>query len=194
MVEAWFSRNDQAVLAANVFFGSQYAESPSVDVRFLFAVFSTEAYHRSLGTGLYMNQDDYAKAVESLASQIPPAIQSDHRRSLVNRLKYGNEWSLRKRLTEMLNRVPGDVQRGIAGDVEQFVKKVVDTRNYLTHYDQSAKANAFSGMDMYVASQRIRILVIANLLKDLGLDDSRLLKVLKRSAEFNHWMAQNLPL
>jgi hypothetical protein len=194
IVRTWFARSEQAVLAANVFFGSQLLESPAVNVKFLAAVQAAESYHRALGTGLYMDQAEYDKAIGEFLSGMPASIQGDHRQSLKNRLKYGNEHSLRKRLTDMFGRIPENARTRIASEISRFVGKVVDTRNYYTHYDLAAQQNAFEGRDAFVAAERMRILVVANLLHELGINDETLLSVLQRSREFQHWMSQGLPL
>ena len=103
-------------------------------------------------------------------------------------------YSLRKRLTSMLDRIPEDARRRIAGDVPRFVAKVVDTRNYYTHYDSASRANVFDGRGAFIASERLRVLVVANLLHDLGIPDESLLSVLERSREYQHWLSQDLPL
>ena len=194
IVAKWFARSEQAVLAANVFFGSQLLESPALDVRFLAATKAAESYHRTLGTGAYMKQEEYDAAIAQFASHMPAAIQDEHRQSLRNRLKYGNEYSLRKRLADMLNRIPHNARERISCDASKFVARVVDTRNYFTHYDHASKQEALDGKDALVAAERLRILVVANLLHDLGIKDETLLSVLERSAEFRHWLSQDLVL
>ncbi len=194
MVDRWFARSDQEVLATNVFFSSHSLQSPAVNVKFLATTQAAESYHRSLGTGLYMDSDAYDAAIQEFITHIPPAIQGDHRVSLKNRLKYGNEYSLRKRLDELFNRLPKNVCISIATDVAKFIVKVVDTRNYYTHYDHASEGNAFEPKVSYIAAERLRILVVANLLHDLGIKDDNLLEVLRRSEDFVHWMSQQLPL
>ena len=192
MVENWFGRSEQMILATNIFFGSQSIQSLAVNVKFLEAAQAVESYHRSLGTGLYMAQAEFDAAIQELSTHLPDAIEGDHRHSLKNRLKYGNEYSLRKRLAEMFNRLPEAVRQRIAGDVSRFIAKVVDTRNYYTHYDQAAQANAFDGGDAYIAAERLSVLVVANLLHDLGVKDESLLRILERHHRIQHWMSQAL--
>ena len=194
IVANWFMRSDQAVLATNVFFGLQLLESAALNVKFLAITQAAESYHRSLGDGFYMDEDDYKTAIKPFLSQMPTVIQGGHRQSLKNRLKYGNELSLRKRLTEMLKRIPENVRSRIAVDVSKFVGRVVDTRNYFTHYDHTSEQNALNGKDALVACERLRILVVANLLQDLGIKDEMLLSALERNREFQHWMSQDLSL
>jgi hypothetical protein len=194
MVDRWFARSAQAVLATNIFFGSNNLQSPAVNVKFLAAAQAAESYHRSLGSGLYMNQAAFDAAIQEFLNHIPAAIQGDNRVSLKNRLKYGNEHSLRKRLRELLTRLPENVGTAIATDLRPFISKVVDTRNYYTHYDHASEANAFEPKASYVAAERLRVLVTASLLHDLGVSDNNLLSVLQRSQDFQHWMSQPLPL
>lgn len=196
MVAHWFARSEQAVLASNVFFGSQLHESPGLEARFLAATQAAESYHRSLGTGVYMEKGEYEAAIAEFLSQIPEAIDGDHRVSLKNRLKWGYEYSFLKRLTDLLKRLPADVQSRIAGqgNASKFLAKIKDTRNYFTHLDHTSEQNALKGKDAFVACERLRILVVANLLHDLGIKDETLLSVLKRSREFQHWTSQDLPV
>jgi|GEM_PF-6978171 len=194
MVANWFARTEQAVLAADIFFGSSRLEWPAVNARFLAAVQAAESYHRSLGTGVYMDQAAYDTAIQDFVKHIPADIRGDHEASLRNRLKYGNEYALRKRLNELFARLPGDVQAAIATDVTKFIAKVVDTRNYYTHYDRASQFNTFEPKSSYIAAERLRILVTANLLHDLGIKHEELLMVLQRNKGFHHWMSQPLPL
>jgi len=194
MVNSWLERSEQAVLATDVFFGAQRIDSVAVNVKFLTAAQAAESYHRSLGTGFYMEQAGFDAAIQELTSHIPAAIQGDHRVSLKNRLKYGNEHSLRKRLMELLNRVPEDVQFRIAEDCNKFVNRMVDIRNYYTHYEHAGAVDGFDGKDVYVAAERIRVLIVANLLRDLGVPDDSLLAVLQRSQDLNQWLNATLTL
>ena len=194
MVAHWFDRSEQAELATNILFGAQRSPSPSVNDKFLAAAQAAESYHRSLSTGFYMDQADFDNAVQELLTHIPECIQGDHRTSLKRRLKYGNEFSLRKRLAELFDRIPGDVGTRIAGDCSKFINRAVDTRNYYTHYDHAAKEDALTDMDAYVMAERLRVLVVANLLHDLGVADDKLLSVLERDQKLRHWIDQDLPL
>lgn len=192
IVDKWFARTQQFTLAANVYFGSQLLVSPAVNFKFLSVVQSLESYHRSVGTGIYMDQAAYDMAVQQI--ELPELFEGDHRQSLKNRLKYGNEHSLRKRLTDMLGRLPETVRAKVARDVRRFINRVVDTRNYFTHYDHDAQQRSFEGKDAFVASERLRVLLVANFLLDLGIGDEKLPDVLERNKEFRHWLSQDLPL
>ncbi len=193
-VRQWYNRSEQATLASNIFFGSQLLKESTVNVKFLAICQAAESYHRSLGSGVYMNQQTYDEVITKFISAIPSAITQDHRQSLKSRLRYGNEYSLRTRLMGLLKRLPPAVRRRIdGGSTSRFISKVADTRNFYTHYDHASQKNVWSGRSALVAAERLRVLVVANLLLDLGLPDSKLDSILGRSREFQHWLNEQLP-
>jgi len=71
--------------------------------------------------------------------EIPDNINADFKKSLQARLRYGNEFSLRTRLREVIRRIKNilDFEFVTSGKKrDEFINKVVDTRNYWTHYSQ----------------------------------------------------------
>lgn len=188
----WIDRTEQSILATNVFFGSQYSTESPINAKFLSAAQSLESYHRSLGTGLYMDQEAYDTLIDTVYKCIPKEIQGDHRMSLKNRLRFGNEHSLRKRLAEMFSRLPDDVRQVIAVDSSKFINKIVETRNYYTHYDKLSEEKCLKGRGLLVATELLNALLSANLLLDLGIPPASLLKFLRRSRDFAHWTNEQM--
>ena len=44
----------------------------------------------------------------------------------------------------------GEIER--SSECEEFVSRVINTRNYLTHYDQSLADNAYDGQEELVSN------------------------------------------
>jgi len=65
-----------------------------------------------------------------------------------------------------------------------FVGKVVDTRNYLTHYDESKKEAAAVGRELYELTERLESVLEACLLREVGFEGDRLKEVLSRRRRF----------
>jgi hypothetical protein len=193
VVNQWLSKSKQAELATNIFCWSSKMNFHSLDTMFMMSAQIAESYHRSLSTGIYMDQDEYEQNIlPRLLANIPSELDDDQKMSLKNRLKYGNELSLRKRLQQLFNRIPENVQKCIAGDIRQFISKSVDTRNYFTHYDHDSQQKAFENKYVLIAAERMRILVVANLLQDLGIGNDKMLHILRRNADFLYCMEQEL--
>ncbi len=169
LVEQWFQRSDQHVLATDLYFSSQLHEAPSVNVKFLAITQAIEAYHRSRGTGLYMGQGEFDKLIGEMCGHIPSRIEGDHRQSLKARLKYANEYSLRKRLLTMLEEMPEPLRGSItSGDLRSFVARAVGMRNYYTHYGLRSTKPAWTPTEIFSDAERLRALLVASLLRDLG--------------------------
>lgn len=59
---------------------------------------------------------------------------------------------------------------------ENFLDDTVNTRNYLTHYNEKIKEKAKAGVELYVLNRSIRNLITANILKNLGFEVSQIEK------------------
>ena len=83
----------------------------------------------------YTTKEAYLKNIWPNIS-IPVNIVPNHRASIKNRLKYGYEFSLRKRLEELINVIPTALTKEyISEKPKEFIDIVTELRNYYTHYD-----------------------------------------------------------
>ena len=196
MVIKWLTRSDQSVLATNVFLRAGLTDTPAYNIKFVEMAKAAESYHRSLGIGFYMNTEEFEKLIVAFADGIPQGIQGEHRMSFKKRLKFANQYSFRKRIADLLNRIPENARLKIAVDKNKFVSKIAATRNYFTHFDHASEKEekALEGWDAVVASERLRILVVANLLHDLGIEDEKLLAVLERNRDYRFYLNETLSL
>ena len=193
-VNNWFARTEQAKLAAMIYVESMLAKPSTVNVGFLAVVHAIEAYHRSTHRGLYMDQGAFDAAIKKMTDQIPTGLSNDHRHSLKSRLRYGNEYSMRKRVADLLGQVPEPLRSRIAGpSVPRFVQRVVATRNYFTHWDSQSKGEALNnGKDILNATKRLRALFVASIFHDLGVTEQTLMDSIANSSEFTFWFRQPL--
>ena len=82
-----------------------------------------------------------------------------------------------------MRRDPGVMEPTFGIDKKErmgFVGKVVDTRNYLTHYDEGKKETAAVGRELYGLTERLRSILEACLLREVGFEGERLKEVLSR--------------
>src|SRR5438270_13927497 len=105
-------------------------------------------------------EDADAAIRDLLIAAIPPTSPPGLRDKLRIVLKYANQYSLRKRLDSLLNELGTDSRKKIAPFPPLFIEKIVNTRNYLTHYDPELRDTALSGIiPMYIAGLALRILL-----------------------------------
>ena len=167
----WFVKSEFLQPVYDLYFGTLYNPSMYLHHEFLSLIQALESYHRRVDGGKYVSDDDYIQIYKSLVSVIPQELDNDFKESLKQKLKYHNEFSLRKRLKEILNKC-GDVGNLLIHDNERFVEDVVTTRNFLTHYDKSIEMKAKTDQDLYKLVQEMKfVLEIVFLIElDVGVE------------------------
>lgn len=72
------------------------------------------------------------------------------------------------RIQALLAALPSDVRSVFTDDIAHFVRTMVDTRNYYTHFDPAKKTRALDGVPLVGASDLLRWLFRTSLLAALG--------------------------
>ena len=165
----WFSKRDLLAPVHELFLGALFNPRTYPDFQFLSLAQALETYHRRTNPGArYIPEREYAdERYPEVVASLPPSLPRPLRDKLKATLKYANEWSLRKRLKDLVGTVP---VTGLAGDDPAFVERVVDTRNYLTHYTEELEPKALRGPKLMEAIEEMRRLMAFLLLRELGLD------------------------
>lgn len=71
-----------------------------------------------------------------------------------------------------------------AGFDKAFVKRLVDTRNYYTHFSPNLEGQTLAGADMHFAIRRIVLLLIVLQFLRIGLNPATVRKAIDRNREF----------
>ena len=85
------------------------------------------------------------------------------------RLKFANEIVLRKRIKTLI-----EPFKGLFGNKEKrkkLINRIVDTRNYLTHYDPELESRAAKGWDLQVLCQKVEVLFQLHFLQLMGFSE-----------------------
>lgn len=164
----WFSKETILRPVYDLYFATLNKNSMYLTHEFLNLVQALETYHRRVIGGHYIGDSDYAALQTALVSSIPGGIDADYRKSLTQKFRYLNEYSLRKRLHELLKRTDS-VFKNIVKNGENFVDNVVSTRNYFTHFDSALESKILTGSALYWATRKLRALLEICLLVELGI-------------------------
>ncbi|MCY3729255.1 MAG: hypothetical protein OXF97_09730 [Nitrospira sp.] len=171
----WLKAYDKIEPALNLYFGVTTGGLRYLDAKVLALAQGLETYHRRTSDETRIDNSDFEKLRETLITQCP----EEHKDWLSERLNYGNELSLRqriKRIIEPFNEFIGDENQR-----DKLTGSIVDTRNYLTHYDESSKSRAASGdklIHLYLKMEAIFQLCI---LQELGFTRTEIKSVLDKS-------------
>ncbi len=170
----WFERYDKLEPVFVLFFLPVYNQHLNIEFQFLGLLQALEALHRRSIGGAYLSVDEYEDIREHLVSSIPSNIADDHKAALKSKIKYGYEYSLRKRLGQLLEQLPKEALHVITDGESSsgFLGRVVDTRNYLTHYDESLKAESMPPQDMVKANHSLTLFLMLLIFREIQLPEN----------------------
>ena len=188
-LQNWMDKFDQIEPAINLYFSVLYNPNSYAEVKYLSLAQAVETFHHRIFGGKYLDDEKYQTNIyEQLVSKIPTDLDEDFKTSLTNRLKYGNEFSLRKRLREIIRSADDILDFSFVTSGKErnfFISKAVDTRNYWTHYSADLESRAAqTGEERLILITRLQLLLEICFLKELGFDAQTIRKLLERSERF----------
>lgn len=137
---AWLDHAELLWRSRALYFSGAYGQG-FVEARFLPLSQAVEAFHRCFHSGIYMDQVAYDQRVlPPLTAAIPADLDRSHRQALAARLKWGNEISLRRRLTDLVADHEAPLACVTGGDPRRFVERIVNYRNDFTHHPTGEQA------------------------------------------------------
>lgn len=175
-LQAWFQKRAELAPVYNLYSAVRYTEDLLLDHELLSISQALEAYHRRMFGGTYVESEEFDSLQENLVGALPNDLDHDVRQAFQARLQYFNEYSLRKRLKQLWDRSE-EVVGDFLSDRTSFVDKVVNTRNYLTHYTEELETDKLEPIEMYHLIQRMRFFLEIQLLYELGLEESLIAKL-----------------
>jgi hypothetical protein len=153
--------------------------SPSMylQIQFQLVVYALEAYHRRITTIQENNLQKHNKKISDILRSCSPEYGS----WLDEKLKYSYEPNLRHRLKELISEYEIIFSRFVSGNKGDFVNKVVNTRNYLTHYDQDLRHKAITDMDILheVTQKLIGLLQVCLLIQVASVEEVKVIYKIK---------------
>ena len=184
-LRTWFEKKDSLEPVYDLYFGTLYNPRMYLEHRFLSLVQAIESFHQRTCGGEYLSDEDYKVVYDALLAAIPEEVGSDFKNRLKEYLKYGNEFSLRKRLKEFFDKYRKILDKFIE-DEDAFIEKVVNTRNYQTHHDKELKERAASGEDLYRLTQKLKMCLEVCLLAELGFSLEEIKDLFSRNSRYQH--------
>jgi len=185
----WFLREQELGPVYDLLLSTVYEPNQYVQSAFLSLTQGLESFHRRLYEGAYVPKEDYEATRKALVNAIPSVTDSKLAEKIKSMLSWGNEYSLRDRLQQLLESLDEESRSPLIDWAEPaaFVRTVAQVRNYLTHYKNSAKPAAIDSLlAMYNINQRLRALLTVLLLKHLGADEKVVAKGLALRLNLGH--------
>jgi hypothetical protein len=177
IVNNWFDAYDEIDPSLNLYFSTKSGAHKYLDGKFLALTQGLETYHRRTSNMKLMNEDAFEELTSSLIDQCP----EENREWLSGRLRHGNEISLSRRIKSIVE--PFKDLLGTSKERNKLIRAIVDTRNYLTHYDESLETVAVKGKELWVLCMKMEAIFQLHLLQILGFTNSEVKSVFDNSHE-----------
>jgi hypothetical protein len=177
----WFEKAENLEPVYQLYFGLMYDPRTYPRYQFLGLMQALEAYHRRTTDTRDLPEEEHERRIDSILEAAP----EEYRDWLEKKLAYSNEPNLRKRLKEIFGMYPESVAFIVGDrskDRQRFIDKIGNTRNYLTHHDESLKRKAARGEELIQIIRKLRSLLKVCLLGKIGFEDTQIKDRLFRSA------------
>lgn len=194
IVQKWIAKSDILQPVYDLYFSTLYNPNVYSDFKFLTLAQAVETYHRRVYGGKYQPDEQYLDGLyRTLVAAISSDIDKDFRDSLKNgKLRFANEYSLRKRLELLTAHIVEIVPLTFIEDgsrQKEFAQKVSDTRNYLTHYPPDLKEKAAStGKEYYELSDRVKVLIEICILEELGFEAKAIHELVTKNRRYEAYL------
>lgn len=183
VVATWFQQVESVLIPSQLALGILTTESLWLHIEFASLIQALEGFHRGRFEGNYMSDTDYLPVKSALSGAIPPTVSTAHRDALRSRIRYGNQISLSKRLTELKDCLGDELASLIIARDGKVPRNWIDTRNYHAHWDEELRPNALDGQAMYNANVRMEHFLRALYLLMAGVPQETLLRCLQATSD-----------
>lgn len=164
----WLANYEALSPAFNLYFAVRAGRHAFLESHFLSIAQGLETLHDRTGNETVESPEEFAKRVSAILATCPLL----HREWLNEQLAYANKLTLRKRMQRLLS--PFSNHFGSAQERKRLIDKMVDTRNYLTHYDPALAARAAHGSNLLPLISKLEALFQLHLLRLTGIEQARI--------------------
>ncbi|QTR55480.1 HEPN domain-containing protein [Thiothrix unzii] len=180
VVNNWLDAYEVIDPALNLYFSVKTGSQKYIDSQFLSLVQGLETYHRRTNSDTIMHSSEFDNLVSTLVDFCPES----HKEWLQGRLKHGNEINLGQRIKKTIE--PFKSLFGNSKDRNKLIRKIVDTRNYLTHYSKELRDSAATDDELWIICQKMEVILQLHFLKVIGFNDSEIHDVVQNSRPMHY--------
>lgn len=164
----WLGAYETMAPALSLYFSTKNGAQKYLDGKFLALAQGLETYHRRTSDEQLMDSLEFQDLVSTILKTCP----EQHVAWLNGRLMHGNEINLGKRLKRIVE--PFKDKLGTSKERGKLLRKIVDTRNYLTHYSDNLKNNSASGDELLGLCQKMEVIFQLHFLKTIGFSEKEI--------------------
>lgn len=166
ILQNWYTKSE-VYHSVNLILEKYFQARLSRETYFLNSCFAIEIYHRRFRKNSKLPTSEFKKLKKAIIDKLETQQEIDF---FKDKLSYANEPSFRERLLSFKEYFPQILNDNL--DYDDFIKKVVLTRNYIVH--RGSSENTISGLELYYASIYIEALTKWCIYKEIGFTTEQL--------------------
>ena len=184
----WIRLSRSIKPSIDLYFSTQYRKSLYLEDSFQKVIQAIEVYHRRSEKyrGEFCTKEEYNPLLKSFLDQIPiNKIDDDFRNSLKNKLSYNYQYSLRKRIQDLLVSCIdeyGDIISGLYEKPSVWAKKVADRRNFLTHREKDQEID-YHELHLWMLQGSLLLQIL--FYREIGFDGESIVEMIKNNKLLN---------
>lgn len=171
----WFSTYSIIRPSLGLYFSAVSGDYKYLDGKFLALAQALETYHRRTSNETLKDEAEFRGMIASILWNCP----KQHRRWLRGRLYHGNEINLGQRIKRIIE--PYKSYIGSSKQRNKFIRGVVNTRNYLTHYSEDLEKDSLKGSELWRLCQKMEAVFQLHLLQQLGFEELDIQRILSNN-------------
>jgi hypothetical protein len=180
IIQNWFKNYEKFEAPLNLVFGQFYLSEYYLEVMFINVAQAAESFHSKLkieeDEERKIQDVEFKRKRDLVLNSVPEEL-----RNWVNS-KLTNPHHFDTRLKYLISEFSNAEINKMIGDEDKFIKAIVITRNYLTHYHSKGKKEASDGLELVLLMKRLRLLLICSFLVNSGMDKNLLEKLIKEKS------------
>lgn len=171
----WLSTYSIIRPSLGLYFSAVSGDYKYLDGKFLALAQALETYHRRTSNETLKDEADFRAMIASILWSCP----KQNRKWLLGRLCHGNEINLGQRIKRIIE--PYKSYIGSQKQRKKFIRNVVNTRNYLTHYSEELEKDSLKGLELWRLCQKMEAVFQLHLLQQLGFKEFDIQKLLSNN-------------
>lgn len=183
----WISRSADLEPTIQSYFAALYTdELYSID-RFLSLAQAIESYHRRAFSGSYLSKSDFQRLKQALIEAIPSDLPNEVIAASQGKIQFFNEYSQRTRYNDLIAILKTEYGETVSRHIEdsdEFIKLVIDTRNYYIHFDPKSKGKSAEGLGLMILIEKLLFLLEVVFMRELGFKPENVAELIDRTEKY----------
>lgn len=190
-LQQYYAQAEKARPAYALFYATVLKQGMYIEQEFLFLVAALEVRDRISFGGQYADASEFAQVRQALENAVPSSTDARFREVIAGKLRYLNEFTLRDRLKRTVAATT-NLLDSVVPDPAKFVRRTVEARNYLTHYD-APTAGTEGHKELLALIPQLRALVEVTIMLDMGITPDEVRDLMKHGNHFGNyaWRARH---